>query len=118
MRGSNGGANMGPHTSDSYTSRTMTMARNGEATPNSSPAGVLQKREPRQQTGMGEGNTPNSSPSEGPLQKSSRNLGQRMVTGYHSVPAVSPLGGIPSRDPNPGGAAELSKTTRNFGFSK
>lgn len=118
MQKSNGGANMGPHSSDSYTSRTMSMARNQASTPNSSPAGVLQKSAPKQATGSGHGNTPNSSPSEGPLQKSSRNLGQRLVTGYEEVPCVTPLPGIPSSDPNLGGAGQLSKKTRHLGFSK
>lgn len=109
MTKDNGGANMGPHMSDSYTSRTMSMARNQAPTPNSSPAGALQKGPPKQATGSGEGNTPNSSPSQGPLQKMDRNLGEKLVTGYEMVPAVTPLRGIPARDPNMGGPSQTQK---------
>lgn len=112
---SQGGANMGPHSSDAYTSRTMAMARNGH-TPNMSTG--VQKGPPMQQSKTGGGaNTPNSSPSVGPLQKTNRNYGEPMVRDYKTVPQVTPLTGIPAHDPNEGGANQLSKSSRNYGFT-
>lgn len=107
---SQGGANMGPHKSDSYTSKTMSMARTGAPTPNMS-TGVQKTVAPRQLSKTGGGaNTPNSSPSVGPLQKSSRNYGEPLVTGYGPTMAVENMGGIPARDPNLGGPSQTQKS--------
>lgn len=108
---SQGGANMGPHSSDGYTSRTMSMARSGAHTPNSTPTGALQKGPATQLSKTGGGaNTPNSSPSMGPLQKTNKNFGEPLVTGYEPTMAVENMGGIPSRDPNLGGPSQTQKS--------
>jgi hypothetical protein len=110
---------MGPHTSDSYTSRTMSMARSGAMTPNSTPTGALQKGPARQlQKSGGGANTPNSTPSVGPLQKTNRNYGEPLVTGYPMVPQVENLTGIPHRDPNLGGPGQTQKSDPTGGKVK
>lgn len=102
------------HDSDKETESTMKRMRSGDTGPNGTPSGVLQKGPPQQATGVDQGNTPNSSPSD---TNSGANYGQKLVTGYPEVPAVMPLAGIPAREPEPGGASELQKGNENYGFT-
>lgn len=102
------------HESDAGTASTMRRMRSGDTGPNGTKSGVLQKGPPKQATGANMGNTPNSVPSD---TNSGKNYGEKLVTGYEMTPAVSPLGGIPARDPNEGGASGLQKTSQAKGFT-
>lgn len=102
------------HESDAGTASTMRRMRSGDTGPNGTKSGVLQKGPPMQATGTDRGNTPNSSPSD---TNSGRNYGQKLVTGYPETPAVQPLKGIPTPDPNEGGASGLQKSSQAKGFT-
>lgn len=100
--------------SDAATSSLMRRMKSGDTGPNSSPSVNLQSSVGRMPNVRGEGNTPNSSPSD---TNSGMNYGQKLVTGYPDTPAVTPLPGIPTRDPNMGGASELQKGAMDYGFT-
>jgi hypothetical protein len=101
--------------SDSYTASTMRRMKSGDSGPNSSPSINLQRSSPGGSSRSGaSGNTPNSVASD---LNSGRDYGQKLVTRYPEVPAVTPLRGIPARDPMSGGASELQKGSENYGFT-
>lgn len=114
----------GAYSSDGYTSGTMRRLMQLEAGsdmangPNSTPAGALQKRKPRDAMGSdATGSTPNST-RQGSLQKTSQAHGQPPIS-YPgtNIPAVMDYGGIPHRpDPNLGGAGQLTTKNRGTGY--